>query len=230
MGTSLTIDNLSVSFANLEVIDNWNFTISNSERIVLLGPSGAGKTTFLRVITGLEKPSSGTINITTKKIAMVFQEPRLIPWRTVKDNLLFVNNNSDPTEILKRLQLSEFEDYFPHQLSGGMQQRVNLARALMIDPDILILDEAFSSLDWAVKIHIMKDMLSQWNQRKFTCISVTHDLKEALYIADRIIIISPRPSSIIHDIKVELSENERSFTSTKLLELEAKLLNIITNL
>ncbi len=225
MDNSLIVNGLCKAYGPLTVLDNWNLTIKKGQRLVLLGPSGAGKTTFLRIIARLEAPGSGVINSFDQKIGFVFQEPRLIPWRSVKDNLLFVNQQGDYEPILARLRLTGFEDYFPAQLSGGMRQRVNLARALISGADLLILDEAFSSLDFRVKATIIEDINQLWLENGFTIIAVTHDLKEALYLADRIIILSSRPSKIINEIKVDLG-HDRSFPSPKLLELESQLIDI----
>ncbi|MDD2510837.1 MAG: ABC transporter ATP-binding protein [Syntrophomonas sp.] len=226
MGARLEVRSLHKSFGALSVLNNWNLTIQESERIVLLGPSGSGKTTFLRLIAGLEKPSSGEIELSSQQMGFVFQEPRLIPWRTVEDNLLFVNDKGDISGILEKLRLSGFAGYFPAQLSGGMQQRVNLARALLVEPDLLILDEAFSSLDLPVKTSIMKDINLHWQEKHFTIIAVTHDLKEALFLADRIIILSPAPSVIARELPVALGEM-RSFSSPEFLRLEGQLLDIV---
>lgn len=226
MAVQVSINKLCKSFGSLAVLDNWNLDINEAQRLVLLGPSGSGKTTFLRLITGLDSPDSGEIAINTNKLAFVFQEPRLIPWRTVRDNLFFVQPEADIEGILTQLRLSGFEHYFPGQLSGGMQQRVNLARALVTEPDLLILDEAFASLDLPVKLEIMQDLSEHWQEKQFTIISVTHDLKEALCLADRILILSQRPARIAHDFRVELGQ-KRSFSDPEFLRLESELLNLL---
>ncbi|NLG32571.1 MAG: ABC transporter ATP-binding protein, partial [Syntrophomonadaceae bacterium] len=200
MDLSLRVYDLSKAYGTITVLDQWNLTINKSERVVIMGPSGSGKTTFLRLAAGLELPTSGKIEIKHQKTGFVFQEPRLIPWRTVKQNLLFVNERGDINGILHKMRLGGFEHYYPSQLSGGMRQRVNLARALIVNPDLLILDEAFTSLDLPVKRSIIDDLLDQWNDKRFTIIMVTHDIKEALYIADRIVFITGRPARIKENI------------------------------
>jgi NitT/TauT family transport system ATP-binding protein len=227
MAVCISINHVSKSFDDLKVLDNWSLTINKAERISLLGPSGSGKTTFLRLIAGLEAPDSGKISSNIDKTAFVFQEPRLIPWRNVRDNLLFVRKDADVPKILKELRMDGFEEYFPAQLSGGMQQRVNLARALVTEPDLLILDEAFTSLDLPVKLGIMQDLLNHWRKKRFSIVSVTHDLKEALLLSDRILILSQRPAHIAHNFPVEL-EGDRSFSDPKLLQLESKLLELLS--
>lgn len=230
MGASVTVAEACKNYGTLPVIDRWSLDITSGERLVILGPSGAGKTTFLRLIAGLENLSSGTIKVSSNRVGFVFQEPRLIPWRTVKQNLLFVNQEANVDNMLSRLKLTGFESYLPAQLSGGMQQRVNLARALIVDPLLLILDEAFGSLDLRVKLSIIRDIIDQWKENQFTMVAVTHDLKEALCIADSILIVSSRPSRIVHRFSVDLERGHRAFNDPELLRLESELLSIMSEI
>lgn len=227
MAAGVEIKGVRKAYGRLPVIDGWNLSISQGERMVVLGPSGAGKTTFLRMVAGLEPPDTGKIQLNGSKTAFVFQEPRLIPWRNVRDNLRFVNPAADISAILKQLRLEGFEDYMPAHLSGGMQQRVNLARALIIEPDLLILDEAFTSLDLPFKLSLIQDLLEHWQMKRFTMLMVTHDLKEALYLADRILVLSAAPARILHDFTVRL-EAHRSFSDPELLRQESELLDLMT--
>lgn len=229
MGNLISITNLEKSFLGSKVLNNINLSIGKSERIAIIGPSGAGKTTLLRIMSGLEKPSQGTVEIHTHNIGYVFQEPRLIPWRTVEENLLFVKQDADLEDILARIRLNDYKKHYPHQLSGGMKQRVNLARALITNPDLLILDEAFSSLDLPIKLGIINDVLLQWQERKFTMLIVTHDLKEALLLADRIIILSSIPSQIVKDITLGLKDLNRKISDPALLNIESEILHILSN-
>lgn len=229
MGNLINITNLEKSFLGSKVLDNINLSVGKSERIAIIGPSGAGKTTLLRIMSGLEKPSQGTVEIHTHNIGYVFQEPRLIPWRTVEENLLFVKQDADLEDILARIRLNHYKKHYPHQLSGGMKQRVNLARALITNPDLLILDEAFSSLDLPIKLGIINDVLAQWQERKFTMLIVTHDLKEALLLADRIIILSSIPSQIVKDITLGLKDLNRKISDSALLNIESEILHILSN-
>lgn len=211
----------------MPVLEQWNLEIPSGERLAFLGPSGCGKTTFLRMIAGLESPTRGIIRMEYQKVGYVFQEPRLIPWKSVKDNLLFACPNGPYREILAQLGLLDFASYYPAQLSGGMCQRVNLARALISQPDLLILDEAFLSLDYATKFKIMKEIVQLWQTIKFTLVAVTHDPKEALLLADRVVLLSERPARILKEYNVGLGE-PRSFTSPEFLKAEAELIAMIT--
>lgn len=218
---------LTKSFENLSVLSGLNLEVDAGERLVLLGASGSGKTTLLRIIAGLDYPGSGFLEVAAQRIGFVFQEPRLIPWRTVRENLLFVNRQGEVERLLEQLRLKGFENYYPAQLSGGMKQRVNLARALIIKPALLLLDEAFSSLDPPVKMSILDDLMKQWQNNRFTIISVTHDLKEGLYMADRAVILDSSTGQISHDIEIDL-EAQRSIFSPRLLQLEARMLQLMT--
>ncbi|NMC12287.1 MAG: ABC transporter ATP-binding protein [Chloroflexi bacterium] len=226
MDACVTVKNLSKSFGSLAVLEQWNLELGKGERLVILGPSGCGKTTFLRILSGLERPTSGTVEHNHMRIGFVFQESRLIPWRTVEENLRFVNPEGEIKEILSPLKLTGFSHYLPSRLSGGMRQRVNLARALVIHPDLLILDEAFTSLDIKIKLEIMKDIHCWWLKQRFSIIAVTHDLKEALLLADRIAIVTDRPSKIKNIIDVPLGI-ERKISSSDFIRMESKLLEMM---
>jgi NitT/TauT family transport system ATP-binding protein len=221
---------LSKNFGNLKVIDEWDIELKEGEKVVLVGPSGCGKTTFFRIISGLEKATSGEVNVFAQKVGYVFQEPRLFPWRTVFDNLRIIRDDEDKIEeVIKMMSLAGFEQLIPSKLSGGMKQRVNLARALLIEPDFLILDEPFSSLDLKIKLAIMKDIEKLWSKYKFSLLMVTHDLKEAIFLADKVVILSSRPSKILQTFDINLEINERDITDRHFLELESKITKFIIN-
>jgi NitT/TauT family transport system ATP-binding protein len=227
MDSSLSARAVSKSFGPLKVLEDWDLTFSGAERLAILGPSGSGKTTFLRIMAGLECPDSGSVQRPTDKIGFAFQEPRLIPWRTVRENLNFVREDAAADEWLRRFALIDFADYFPAQISGGMRSRLNLARALLTEPEFLILDEPFISLDLALKTRVMDHILTQWRQTPFALLLVTHDTKEALCLADRILIVGGCPGHIEREFPVNLSAGQRSLTSATLLERERELLEFI---
>ncbi len=223
----ISINHLSHQYDSLQVINDWTIDIQQGERVVLLGPSGSGKTTFLNIVSGLQKPTGGNLQVAADRIGFVFQEARLIPWCTVKENLAFVAEKQPYQELLKTLGLAGFEQYFPDELSGGMQQRVNLARALLVDPDLLILDETFTSLDIDVKLQILHDLSRHWEKRHFTLLAVTHDPKEALLLADRILILSPRPAVVRSILPNQLAE--RQIDAPAFIQAEAKLIRRLTD-
>ncbi|MDK2886305.1 MAG: NitT/TauT family transport system ATP-binding protein [Thermosipho sp. (in: thermotogales)] len=208
----IKLENINKSFGKLKVIENISFSLSKGEKLVLLGPSGCGKTTLLRIIAGLES-FEGIVIKNFKKLGYVFQEPRIIPWKTIYKNLKFVEENDKKIEnILKTLKIYEFKDYYPNKLSGGMKQRVNLSRALVIEPDLLLLDEPFASLDIHIKWNIINDLLNEWRKRNFSMIMVTHDIKEAIMLGDRILVLSNRPSKIIKEYIISEKINEEKLT------------------
>ncbi len=222
------VENLSKRFGDLLVLDKWNLEVFESESVALLGPSGCGKTTFLKILAGIEESSEGMVRSNFEKLGFVFQEPRLIPWRSVKDNLRFVcSDEKKIEEIVEKMGLIGFENYFPSEISGGMKQRVNLARALSIIPDLLILDEPFFSLDLPIKVGIMRDLSVLRRKEGLTMITVTHDVKEALCLADRILILSNRPSRVLKEFKVDLKDEERKLSSRAFTDLEGKLVEIL---
>jgi NitT/TauT family transport system ATP-binding protein len=188
------------SFNGLKVLDNLSFEITRSEIVSILGPSGIGKTTILRLIAGTLIPDSGTVEVVSPQIGHIFQEPRLLPWRTCKENISFVMRANGTTKRkaddmamswIERLGLRGFEHYYPAQLSGGMMQRVSLARAFAIEPEILLMDEPFSNLDMKLKeslLIMLEDILREY---RATVVHVTHDLVEAVRLADRVFEVLP---------------------------------------
>lgn len=210
----LEINNVCKSFKIgnelVNVLNNLTLTVNKGELVCLLGVSGCGKTTLLRLISGLENPTSGKIlingtqyKIRSKTVNMVFQEPRLFPWLSVKDNISFGlkgNYNTESInfkvdEILLKLGLSSYIDEMPYKLSGGIAQRVALARALVTDPEILLLDEPFSSLDSITKKSIMEDLLNLWKSSNITIVHVTHNVDEAIMLAQKIIVLKYRENN-----------------------------------
>lgn len=201
-----------------------NLDIFSHEFLCLIGPSGCGKSTLLRIIAGLEKPTSGQIvRQTAIKQAMIFQNFALFPWLTVGENIGFGLKMSGLTpEIIKTkvhyyaelMGLTEFLDKHPKELSGGMKQRVGIARSLAIEPDILLMDEPFSALDAFTAKKLRADLLRIWEEKKLTVVMVTHLVEEAVQLADRIAVFSPRPGTITNIIEnnLERPRNVRSET------------------
>jgi len=212
----LSIQNLKKSFpldeGELVAIKDFNLDVIEGEFLCLLGPSGCGKTTILRIIAGLEEPTEGQILLKGNKIeapgsdrGMVFQEFALFPWRTVRKNVEFGMElkgieRGERHRIAQRyidlVGLSGFENSHPYELSGGMKQRVGIARALANDPAILLMDEPFGALDAQTRNLMQKELLRIWQETKKTVVFITHSVDEAVYLADRIIVMSPRPGTV----------------------------------
>lgn len=197
-----------------------NLEIKDGEFVCLLGPSGCGKSTLLNAIAGFSLPSSGEITVNNKKITepgpdrgMVFQEYALFPWMSVADNITFGLRikKEDPTkiknkldELLKMLKLTEFANRYPKDLSGGMRQRVAIARVLALDSPIMLMDEPFGALDALTRRSLQDELLKVWSEYKKTIIFVTHSIEEAIYLADRIVVMSYRPGTVKKDIRVDM--------------------------
>jgi NitT/TauT family transport system ATP-binding protein len=224
MDLAIKTHSLSKSFSDLQVIRELNIDIKKSERVAFLGPSGCGKTTLLRCLSGLLTDYSGEIQRRYSKAGFVFQEPRLIPWSSLYNNLTFVTQ--DEKKIQRSLELVELDDFgnhHPSKLSGGMQQRANLARALIVEPDIIFFDEPFQNLDLKSNIKLMEAVKRIQKQQKWTAVLVTHGIREAVVFAQRIFILSKKPSHIIKEIDMT-QEKETDFFSTKTAEYEKMIL------
>jgi NitT/TauT family transport system ATP-binding protein len=221
----LSIKNLYKSFkkddGELVAIEDFSLDIRNGEFVCVLGPSGCGKTTLLRIIAGLEDPTSGKILLKDKEITgpgsdrgMVFQEFGLFPWRSVRKNIEFgLEIRKIPKEERKTISdryidlvgLKGFETSHPNELSGGMKQRVGIARALANDPAILLMDEPFGALDAQTRNLMQKELLRIWSEMKKTVVFITHSVDEAVFVADRVVVMSARPGKIksVFDVKWE---------------------------
>jgi NitT/TauT family transport system ATP-binding protein len=196
----IAFEHASKSFDSLKVLNDLSFHISSGEILGVVGPSGAGKTTILKLITGIIAPDEGAVRVAEGAVGYVFQEPRLLPWRTALDNVAVplrargmdkADARKKAAQWLDRVGLAGFEHYHPAELSGGMAQRVSVARALAVEPAILLMDEPFSNMDATLKASIMATLQQILKERKTTAVYVTHDLTEALQLADRIVEMTP---------------------------------------
>jgi NitT/TauT family transport system ATP-binding protein len=216
----ISIENLGVRFDHVVAIENLNFTVRRGEFVSLLGPSGCGKSTLLKAIARLVAPASGRIVLSDPKlrVGFMFQKPLLLPWRTTIDNVLlpveiqFGGSVVDPTDrhrarlMLDLVGLGDFIDAYPHQLSGGMQQRAALARALIGDPDVLLLDEPFGALDELTRDVLNEELIRIWQSgetRLHTILMVTHSIPEAVTMSDRVVVLTDRPARLVEDITVQ---------------------------
>ncbi len=214
----LTVNNLTVVFPDnnggLRALDDISFEVCPQEFICVLGPSGSGKTTLLRVLAGLLPPSLGEVNFgdhQQPRIGMAFQQSNLMPWRTVLENVKLplelagvADAESRARELIELVGLTGFEDNWPRDLSGGMAQRVAIARALIHDPDLLLLDEPFGSLDALTRERMWTELSHIWQVRQKTVVMVTHSISESLFLADRVLVLSARPGRVKLDLEVDL--------------------------
>ena len=216
----LRVRDLSVTFPDtnggLHALSDVSFEVCPREFIAVLGPSGSGKSTLLRILAGLLKPTRGSIHFAegdSPRIGMVFQQANLMPWRTVIENIqlpLQLNNTDKESarvkaqELIELVGLQGFENNLPRDLSGGMAQRVSIARALIHDPDILLLDEPFGSLDALTRERMWMELSHIWQVRQKTVIMVTHSINESLFLSDRVLVLTQRPGTIKLDFKVDL--------------------------
>ncbi|MFH1053864.1 MAG: ABC transporter ATP-binding protein [Candidatus Woesearchaeota archaeon] len=202
----LKVKNLSKSFGYLEVLSNISFSVNKGQFISIIGPSGCGKTVLLKIISDLEKMNSGEICL-KKGInpIIIWQDFKLFPWRTVYQNVMLpieekkIDKNikrKRVDELIKFISLEEFKDYYAHQLSGGMQQRIALARALITEPELLLLDEPFSNIEWRKTQEFYQELIRIQKEKKLTIIQATHDIPNAIKYSDEIIILSQRPARI----------------------------------
>jgi NitT/TauT family transport system ATP-binding protein len=216
---AIRIHNLTKAFGGFVALDNVSLEIGRGEFFVVVGPSGCGKTTLLRILAGLETPSSGTIDIQRPTgsgrplNSMVFQGDSIFPWMTVWDNAAYGlrMRNAPRAQIkevvghyLDRTGLRKFADRYPHQLSGGMRQRVSIARAFANDPEILLMDEPFSALDAQNKLLLQEELLHIWDEHKKTVLFITHSVDEAVILGDRIMIMTAQPGRVKAMVQVGL--------------------------
>ncbi len=184
--------------------------IASGSFVAVVGPSGCGKSTLLRMIAGLAEPSAGQVVRAEGAAGFVFQSPTLMPWATARENcalpLTLTGAGGDVPGALARVGLAGFEDSYPHQLSGGMQMRVSIARAMVTQPRLLLMDEPFAALDELTRFRLNDDLLRLWRQNRWTVVFVTHSIREAVFLAERVVVLSPRPGRIVADIAVDLAD------------------------
>jgi NitT/TauT family transport system ATP-binding protein len=205
------LESVSCSFGSVEVLRNISFTIAPGEFVALVGPSGSGKTTLLNLLSGFRPPTEGRVEV-HGRTRMVYQQDGLFPWFTVRENILLgLRETGDSaareqqlTDLLGLIGLDGFADTYPHQLSGGMRQRVELARALGGATDILLLDEPFSALDYLTRLRLRRELARMLDDRPCTTVLVTHDIEEAAQLADRVLVLSDRPARLRVELPVSL--------------------------
>ena len=244
---NLQVRNLTQSFqredgSELTVLDHLNLDVKDKEFVCILGSSGCGKTTLLRLIAGLDTARAGTIFLDggemrgpSAKVGFVFQEYSLFPWRSVIDNIVFgLEMKGIPKEeryriaerYLELVNLTQFRTNYPSELSGGMRQRVAVARALTLDPVLLLMDEPFGALDAQTRNMLQTELLEIWEKTKKTIIFITHSVDEAVFLSDRIVVLTPRPGRICQVVPIDLPR-PRDRTSTEFAQVRRHILDLI---
>jgi ABC-type nitrate/sulfonate/bicarbonate transport system ATPase subunit len=235
MTTKLQVRGVEMIFAGppaVRALEPIDLEVSDGELVCLLGPSGCGKSTFLQIVAGFIKPTSGSVMIDGKPVTgpdrkriFVFQERGVFPWLTVAENIAFglgdLSKDERATRVAAHVELvglDGFEHAYPHELSGGMKQRVEVARALAVDPDMLFLDEPFGALDSMTRLTMRSELLRIWQAAKKTILFVTHDVEESVQLADRVVVMSARPATIRKIVDIDIPR-PRDLSSARYLEL-----------
>ncbi|MFB9951908.1 ABC transporter ATP-binding protein [Rhizobium puerariae] len=233
-----SVDKIYPGTPPVVALQDISLTIEQGEFIVFLGPSGCGKSTLLELLSGLQQPSDGQVAFHGEPIegphhslGVVFQDASLLPWRTIEDNVSFglelagigkAQRNETARHYLDKVGLTGFAEKYPHQLSGGMRQRAGIARALSTEPEVLLMDEPFGAVDHITRIKLQEELIGLWQENRRTIVFVTHDVGEAAFLADRIVLFSPRPGRVHTIFDVELPRPRRR-GDLELLKLESKI-------
>lgn len=226
----LKIQDLQKTYNNLNVIENINLSVESVEIVAIIGPSACGKTTLLNIISGLDNNYKGSIERETSNIGYVFQEDRILPWLTVYENIKLVKREVDKNAILNLIDLvglNGFRNYYPHSLSGGMKQRCAIARALYYGSELLLMDEPFKSLDYGLRLDMLKMIVNIWSEKKNGILFITHEIDEAIRIANKIVVLSKRPSTVLHEFRINISNKERSINTHELIKIKEDIIKLI---
>ncbi|MEN9885871.1 MAG: hypothetical protein RL758_449 [Pseudomonadota bacterium] len=225
----LSIDRLTVTYASargpLTALQELSFQVDEGEFVAVLGPSGCGKSTLLNIASGLLTPSKGRVAIQgdsvtspRRDVGIVFQQPTLLPWKTVLENVLVpmqamglavAPHMARAKELIRLVRLDGFENHYPYELSGGMQQRVGIARGFMHDPQLLLMDEPFAALDAMTREHMTDELQAMWMQSGKSVLFITHSIPEAVYLADRVVVLSARPGTVLDVVDVPIARPRR---------------------
>ena len=219
----LHLKNVSHQYGDVAVIRELDLSVNSGEVVVLVGPSGCGKTTILNILSGHIKPTAGIIQ-TEGILRTIYQQDGLFPWLTVAENISIglraiedkTAQKKEVDELLDLIRLQEFRNHYPHQLSGGMRQRVELARVLAGDSDILLMDEPFSALDYQARLRMRHELVRLLNTRPRTVVFVTHDIEEATQLADRVLVLSNRPATVCRELRIQTSR-PRTLTNPEVI-------------
>lgn len=226
----LKVEHVTKGFHDLLVLNDINFHISDDEIVAMIGPSGCGKSTLLHIIAELLPPEKGCVTYSGRTKSFVFQDDRLLPFKSVWQNISIVHDSEDRETIQKLIEdvgLAGFETYKPHQLSGGMKKRCGIARAFYYQSKLLLMDEPFQGLDYCLRHEMLNMLLTLWNKHKQSILFITHEIDEALTVANRILVLSNRPSTIIKEFLLPPYEN-RTQETKQLNQIRQEIISLIT--
>lgn len=226
----LEVEHVTKGFHDLLVLNDINFHISDDEIVAMIGPSGCGKSTLLHIIAELLPPEIGCVTYSGRTKSFVFQDDRLLPFKSVWQNISIVHDSEDRETIQKLIEdvgLAGFETYKPHQLSGGMKKRCGIARAFYYQSKLLLMDEPFQGLDYCLRHEMLNMLLTLWNKHKQSILFITHEIDEALTVANRILVLSNRPSTIIKEFLLPPYEN-RTQETKQLNQIRQEIISLIT--
>ncbi len=237
---ALEVRGVRKSFGELKVLDGIEFTVQNGRFACIVGESGCGKTTLLRIMAGIERPDEGSITyngqpVRIDDVGYVFQDDRLLPWMSALENILFAMKvrGIEDVEIARRylelVGLEGFESYYPHQLSGGMRQRIGICRALAVNPKILLMDEPFASLDAQTRNRMQVELLRIWDRDRKTVVFVTHSIDEAVFLADEVIVLSKRPAKVVEVVEIDM-ERPRDRTDREFIGYRREIMGCLSSI
>lgn len=238
----IVVKNLTKRFGDLTVLDDINFTVKEGEFLVIVGPTGCGKTTFLNLLSTLYEPTEGSIIIDGEpadpikhNISFVFQEPSTLPWRTVRENIAYGMEvkkfpkdrlEAELNKVMDIVGLTECADLYPNQISASMEQRVAIARAFAVNPDLLLMDEPYGQLDVKLRFYLEDELVRIWKEFKNTIIFITHNVEEAVYIAERVLVLTNKPTTIKTSIPIDLPR-PRNYLDDDFVELRKQVTDAI---
>ncbi len=227
---------ISKAYGGMILFEDFSIGFDEGKITCILGPSGCGKTTLLNIIGGIIPPDSGSvIGFVNQRISYIFQDPRLLPWKTVRENIGFVlsqdlpaaERNSITDRFIRLVELEDFADYYPAKLSGGMRQRVSIARAFAFPSEVILMDEPLKGLDIKLKLNLIRTFSRIWETDRRTVIFVTHDVEESLLLSNEILVMSRPPVQILAKQKVEIAVPDRSLNSTHLAGIKNQLIKVL---
>ena len=238
----IVVKNLTKRFGDLTVLDDINFTVKEGEFLVIVGPTGCGKTTFLNLLSTLYEPTEGSIIIDGEpadpikhNISFVFQEPSTLPWRTVRENIAYGMEvkkfpkdrlEAELNKVMDIVGLTECADLYPNQISASMEQRVAIARAFAVNPDLLLMDEPYGQLDVKLRFYLEDELVRIWKEFKNTIIFITHNVEEAVYIAERVLVLTNKPTTVKTSIPIDLPR-PRNYLDEDFVELRKQVTDAI---